>query len=295
MKKILILSLCAVLCAALISCEKEKPGVYNPKKKIQKIYCENDGEKVLDQVWNWSGKLLNRIDYYYHGNVAGSDVYSYDSKNRIVRITNEDETLDFVYENDRIKTINYGWADELEESYNMIYDNDKLSKIEWVVYDGYIKSGHERKLNPLASLIPQDGDVLEKQLRKIHSQQKWEEKLILELTWEGKNVSHIFAYIEGDPEETMDASFTYDNKINPLKGWASFWFDCVIGVWEDENFSYTNTGNVLTAVYSYKEAGVEFDYFATDYTYEYDGNYPVKVTAIARMNNQPYVVRYYEY
>ena len=94
MKKVLILSLCAVLCAALISCEKEKPGVYNPKKKIQKIYCENDGEKVLDQVWNWSGKLLNRIDYYYHGNVAGSDVYSYDSKNRIVRITNEDETLD---------------------------------------------------------------------------------------------------------------------------------------------------------------------------------------------------------
>ena len=296
MKKVLILSLCAVLCAALTSCEKEKSGVYNPKKKIQKIYYENNGEKVLDQVWNWDGKLLTRIDYYYNGSLSGSDFYSYDSENRIMRITEDDETLDFVYENDRIKTINYGWAGELEESYNMIYDNNKLSKIEWVIY--YLdKGGHERKLQPLGRLIPQDGGILAKRLQKMQSQQKGEEKLILELTWEGKNVSHIFAYDEDYPEETMDASFTYDNKINPLRGWSFFWFDCVIGLWEDEYFTYTNTGNVLTSVYSYKENGMEIEEYglAIDYTYEYDGKYPVKVTAVEKGNDQPFVVRYYEY
>jgi hypothetical protein len=297
MKKVLILSLCAVLCAALTSCEKEKSGVYNPKKKIQKIYYENNGEKVLDQVWNWNDKTLSSIDYYYNGTVSGSDIYSYDSENRIVRITEDDETLDFVYENDRIKTINYSWDGDLEESYNMIYANDKLSRIEWVVYESLLfKSGHERKLNPMARLIPQAGDVLEKQLQKLHSQQKGDEKLILELTWEGKNVSRIFAYVEDYPGETMDASFTYDNKINPLKGWASFWFDCVIGLWDDESFTYTNTGNVLTAVYNYS-GGEEMEYnysIATDYTYEYDGKYPVKVTAVEKGDNRPYV-RYYEY
>lgn len=298
MKKVLILSLCAVLCAALTSCEKEKSGVYNPKKKIQKIYYENNGEKVLDQVWNWNDKTLSSIDYYYNGAVWYVDQYFYDEDNRIKMIKEDEDFLEFSYENDLLTTINYYWIDyeELEQTYKLYYDNKKLSKIEFVAYDiPEYKNNHKSNLNPLSRLIPQGAEVLEKQIQKLKSSQKGDQKIILEFTWEGKNVSRILAYLEGDNEDVMEATFTYDNKINPLKGWTQLWFDYVIGTWDDEYFTYTNTGNVLTAVYSYKDAGTEYDHIATEYTYEYDGKYPVKVTAVIEGNDHPYFVRYYEY
>ena len=285
---------CAVLCVALTSCEKEKDndGKYNPKKKIQKVYYDSSGEKVLDQVWNWDGKLLSSVDYYYRGNVNASDQYLYDNNNRITKIICDNEYLDFAYENDRIKTITSFWADESEESYDMFYENNKLSKIEWKAY--YIDKGiHDKKLNPLAGLIPQGCEVFEQAVRKMHSQHKGEEKLIMELTWDGKNVSRIVAYIEGAPEDITEASFTYDNKINPLKGWHTLWMDYVIGVWDDEPYTYSSYGNVLSADYVYKDEGEVYDQFVTNYTYEYDGKYPVKVTATN--DGEPYFTRYYEY
>lgn len=293
MKKVLALSLCALLCAALISCEKEKPGVYNPKKKIQKVYKDLNGEKVLDQVWSWDGKLLSKIDYYYEGAVWYTDEYFYDSKNRISRLIEEDDHLDFIYENDRIKNINYYWIDELMESFTMYYDNNKLSKIEWVGIE--VQEGdHVKKLNPLAGLIPQGCEVFEKAVSKMRSQQKWgDAKLIMELTWEGKNVSHIVAYIEGDPEDITETSFTYDNKVNPLRGWHTLWMDYVIGVWDDELYTYSSYGNVLTADYVCKYEGEMYDRFVTNYIYEYDEKYPVKVTATN--DGEPYFTRYYEY
>ena len=115
----------------------------------------------------------------------------------------------------------------------------------------------------------------------------------MELTWEGKNVSHIVAYIEGDPEDITETSFTYDNKVNPLRGWHTLWMDYVIGVWDDELYTYSSYGNVLTADYVYKYEGEMYDRFVTNYIYEYDGNYPVKVTATN--DGEPYFTRYYEY
>ncbi|MCR4825570.1 MAG: hypothetical protein K5882_01300 [Bacteroidales bacterium] len=300
MKKLLVLSFCALVCVALISCEKENNGKFNPKKKIQKVYYDNAGEKVLDQTWDWKGKLLSKIDYFYLGDeIWYTDYYFYDNKNRISILKEDDDYLEFVYEKNRIKTINYKWFDELEESYTMIYDKNKLSGIEWVQYDvswidDLLNNEHERRLSPLAELIPQGYENLEKAVRKMHSQKKGEnDTLIMELTWEGKNVSHILAHWNGDLEETMEVSFTYDDKINPLKGWHPLWVDYVIGVWDDELYTYSSYGNVLTADYVYKNNGVEYDRVFTNYSYEYEGNYPIKVAAT--MNGETYFTRYYEY
>ena len=104
MKKLILFVFCAVLCVALTSCEKENDGKYNPKKKIQKVYKDFYGEKVLAQVWNWDGKLLSRIDCYFNGEVAHTIHYTYDSKNHITMISAEGEHLDFVYETGHIKT-----------------------------------------------------------------------------------------------------------------------------------------------------------------------------------------------
>ena len=292
MKKLILFVFCAVLCVALTSCEKENDGKYNPKKKIQKVYLDNGGEKVLDQMWSWDGKLLSKIDYYSGEEIWYTDEYFYDNKNRITILYEDGDYLAFVYENGHIKTINYYWFDELEESFALYYDKNKLSKIEWTGIE-VGKRDHERNLNPLEGLIPQGYEVFEKAVRKMHSQHKKSEKLIMELTWDGKNVSHITAYVEGDPEDITEASFTDDDKINPLKGWHTLWMDYVIGVWADEQFTYSSLGNVLTADYIYKYEGEEYEHVVTNYTYEYDGKYPVKVTAT--IDGEPYFTRYYEY
>lgn len=280
MKKVLILSLCAVLCAALTSCEKENDGKYNPGKKIKKIYYDYGGQSFLMQGWNWDGKLLTSVNYYTsEGDIMSTENYSYDKNNRIVRIREGNENLDFSYENGKIKSAKYYWVNILEESYTFIYENNKLSKIECVSYvpNGYDKN--QKRLNPLVALMPQGGDVLIKAVKKLNTQQKGEDRAVLELTWEGKNISHIHGYLVGDDSgETMDAYFTYDDKINPFKGWSPMWFNEVIGMWDDTYRNTFNYGNMLTSSYIYKENGVEYDHFNMVFSYEYDGKYPVKMT-----------------
>ena len=280
MKKVLAFSLCALLCAALISCEKENDGKYNPGKKIKKIYYEYGGQKFLMQDWNWKGNLLTSIDYYNSNGVTlSTENYSYDKNNRIVRIQEGSENLDFSYENGKIKSAKYFWANTLEESYDFIYENNKLSKIECVSYNSYGSNKNQKRLNPLAALMPQGGDGLTKAVEKLNTKQKGEDRIILELKWEGKNISHIHGYCVGDESgETMDAYFTYDNKINPFKGWSPMWYDDVIGVWDDSYRNTFNYGNMLTSSYIYKEEGVEYDHFNMIFSYEYDGKYPVKMT-----------------
>lgn len=295
MKKILVLSLCALLCAALTSCEKEKPGVYNPEKKIKKIYYEFGGQRLLAQGWNWDGKLLTSVDYYSDEEVSYTEKYSYDKNNRIVRIQEGTENLDFSYENGKIKSANYYWANTLEESYNFIYENNKLSKIECVSYYSYAEDKHQKRLNPLAALIPQGGDVLAKAVTKLNTQQKSEDKIILELTWEGKNIRHIHGYLVGDEDgETMDAYFTYDDKINPFKGWSPMWLDEVIGIWDDSYLNTFNYGNMLTSSYIYKDNGVEYDHYNMVFSYEYDGKYPVKMT-VSEEGENDYEFLLFEY
>ncbi len=294
MKKLILFVFCAVLCVALTSCEKENDGKYNPKKKIQKVYKDFYGEKVLDQVWNWDGKLLSRIDCYFNGEVAHTIHYTYDSKNHITMISAEGEHLDFVYEKGHIKTLHHFFLDELVADFTFFYNNNKLSKIEWERYNVPLKNNSfENKLWPLAGLIPQGYETLEKEIQKMFTQSKGEEKIVLELTWEGKNVSHICLYSEKEPEETKEVSYTYDNNINPLKGWSRTWLEDVLGLWYDDYHTYLSYGNVLTADYSNKKDGVEYNHISMNYVYEYDGKYPVKETA--SFGSEPYFIHYYEY
>ena len=79
----------------------------------------------------------------------------------------------------------------------------------------------------------------------------------------------------------------------PISYPIAIFMDYVIGVWEDEQFTYSSLGNVLTADYIYKYEGEEYEHVVTNYTYEYDGKYPVKVTAT--IDGEPYFTRYYEY
>ena len=86
-----------VLCALMVSCTKE--GLYNPKKKISQItytysykseYWDGNSWVVEDeyngedghQVWNWNGKQLESIDYYYDGQLSYTDHFTYMRRER---------------------------------------------------------------------------------------------------------------------------------------------------------------------------------------------------------------------
>jgi hypothetical protein len=84
------------------SCQKEKEGVYNPKKKISKVYYQlEDYPKELSEVWTWDGDLLKEVE--------GSDM-----------------TMLFYYKNDRIDYI----TDQRDISgLYYVYDGSEIDKI----------------------------------------------------------------------------------------------------------------------------------------------------------------------
>ena len=82
------------LCMALFfvfafsSCEKD--GVYNPSKKISKIYTQGTGgQKYLSQVWSWDKNKLAKVEHYWGNTFGYSSTYVYD-KNRLSEIRDSD-------------------------------------------------------------------------------------------------------------------------------------------------------------------------------------------------------------
>ena len=63
MKKIVLFIMVMAMIFAFNSCEKENLGVFNPKKKISKVYSESDGHYLREQ-WYWSGDQLQQVEYF---------------------------------------------------------------------------------------------------------------------------------------------------------------------------------------------------------------------------------------
>ena len=149
MKKLSLLLTLFVLALSFTSCDKE--GVYNPNKKISKSYLDTGEGKQLTSTWNWDGKLLRTIDYHdlISGEIAYTNIFSYNDKNQIVSIsdiTNNLTTKYFYYGNRFDKIVSY-YNDEVTETYFFEYDDNKISEIK-VVENGLFKNTNNT-LNPL--------------------------------------------------------------------------------------------------------------------------------------------------
>ena len=74
----------SLLMIVFSSCKKEDiDGVYDPKKKIDRIYKENlNGEKYLVELWNWDKKQLKSIDQYD----SDGKVYNTETKSEIPNV-----------------------------------------------------------------------------------------------------------------------------------------------------------------------------------------------------------------
>lgn len=275
MKKSIIFCLCIAVVALFAAC-KDPDGVYNPSKKIQKVFTVNDnGEKVLAEAWQWDGDVLTSISYYdYDGTLASTNHFSYDSQNRLIAMDQNGAHGEYIYDGKKIDKI-VMTADGVEvATYEFEHKGNKISEIDIDIdlFDdwGDDDFGWDKKdiVFPLRLMMPEICPAVETAVKKCSKDSKGDQVKIM-LKWNGDNVKSmdvIFNMLGANLTET--AEFTYDNKNNPMYGSLATMSSSAA-----ENL-FLNKNNPQTVKISYLGQILG----TSDFTYEYDGNYPVKVT-----------------
>ncbi|MBO4381813.1 MAG: hypothetical protein J5799_02620 [Bacteroidales bacterium] len=268
MKKSAILCLSLAVIVLFSACNKDPEGAYNPSKKIQKIYNEVDGTRVLSEVWNWNGDLLMSIEDY-SGNDVFTTTFSYDNSNRLVSMDNVNSHSECFYDGNKIQKIvvtSYGVE---VGSYEFKHKGSKISQIK-MNFDIGMNDYDWKKasvVNPLRFLIPEVCQRMESVLENCSKDAKGEE-ITMNLNWSGNNVKTIevsYLGLFGTVTETVE--LTYDTKNNPTYGsLAQLSTDAVANLFINKNNPLTIT--TLVSGYLYDKQ---------TFTYEYADNYPVKV------------------
>ena len=292
MKKSFVFCLCMAVVVLFSACNKDQDGVFNPAKKIQKIYTVEDGAQVLSEVWNWDGNLLTSIDLYEGGVLSSTTKFEYDG-NRLITLRDGYSYATFNYDGKKIDYVNVyytGYEDPLAV-YSFEYNGKKLSQIKMVLDYSDIY-GKKSLVNPLKYALPASCAVVENVVAQHVSEAKEAtETITMKLTWTGNNVTAVEATEEtsflGYTQSVSDLSqCTFDNKENPIKGFISSLF----AVTEVENL-YCNKNNMLSITTS--QNGVL--YSSTTNVYEYEGDFPSKVTSTTTDNEGEVFVSSYVY
>lgn len=268
MKKSVIFCMCLAVIALFTACNKNE-GVYNPSKKIQKIYSVDDqGAKEIIEVWNWDGKVLTSI---YDAVGEYTSTFSYDSKNRLSAIDVQGSHAEFIYDGKYLqKMVTTDEAGEVLGTTEFEHENGKISKIT-MIYDDDVIAGKMSKVNPLRFMIPNAFPVVEKAM-KMYSKDVKGTQIVFKLNWKGDNVSVLEMEIPMmGMTYTETIEFTFDNMNNPMYGS----FASMVSEVGGEIF-FLNKNNPLTMRTLFN--GQEFE--SVEYSYEYDGKYPTKMSTM---------------
>lgn len=257
MKKTLALMVAFfALTVVFTSCTKE--GQYMPNKKISEIVytrSHKTGELIVStkqsEKWTWGGDLLSYIDYYdSDDHRVGTLIFRYDEDKRIEEA--EDGTYSVKYDYDD------GHLDEIEISrlatgktyrkMNFDYKGGKLASIEITTYDQ--KDNEPLVFNPLRFVL---SDEVAEAVMSMPASKGVEH---LTITWTGNNITEITS-------GTYYAKWTYDDKVNPFKGFFNV----------DYSISETRSANNPIREEISRDGKVS----VVEYNYEYDGKYPTKV------------------
>ena len=268
MKKSIIFCVSLAVIALFSACNKNPEGTYNPSKKIQKIYNIEDGTQALSEVWNWDGDLLKSIEDY-SGKDASITTFSYDNSNRLVSMDNVYSHSECFYDGNKIQKIvvtSYGVE---VGSYEFEHKGSKISQIK-MNFDIDMDDFDWKKaavINPMRFLIPEVQQTMRSVMEKCSKEAKGEE-ITMDLNWSGNNVKTIAVnYVSSMGVVTETVELTYDTKNNPTYGsLAQLSTNAVANLFVNKN----NPLTITTLVGSYL-------YDKQTFTYEYAGNYPVKV------------------
>lgn len=253
-----------VIAFTFTACDKDEAGVYNPGKKISKIYVKEDNAGAqLAQQWTWDGKLLTKIEYYDENVVDGFETFTYDGK-KLIKITdNYAYYASFTYDEKHFAKVEYfNPAGTLISDLTFTYTEDKITGLILTDY-GQITKQYVTMLQRgiLGKVLPKVAmdKVVEKAV--AHEGNHSKSATIITLVYDGDNISTLSVDAES-------LTFTaYDSKVNPLFNFAPFsTFE------ESANTTVFSKNNPGTQTYIDGALSVP-----TNYTYEYDGDYPTMI------------------
>ena len=273
MKHILFLFTASLL---LLACsnddENPQPEEQTNDLKIQKfsrtVYDPNGEIYRIDQLFDESGKVTNRVEDYFNDNTTFNDTYSYNTLNQVSAIQ-----LRKVQDNSPRRTINY------------IYDesSNKLQNIQWVdlngdvantiifIYDGNTVMTENDfgfrnltfdAIGKLTNTISGGGDIVYETVTETISHS---ENLITSLHYESSLGS------------TENYVFEYDNKVNPV--FESFNANI-------NNYIYGFVGNMKNFTYNFSEN----NYTRIEYTNTSDPSYNYTQIKTTQYNEDGYPI-----
>ena len=243
---------------------------------IQKIYTVDNGTQTLKEVWNWNGDLLMSIDdvsNYDHAMEIYTTTFSYDKSNRLIAIDDFGVHGECIYDGNKIEKIIFTSEGVEMGRYEFEHKGNKISQIKIKFDDGWDDIDWDKAgmIKSLRYLFPEICPAAESAVRKCSKESKGDE-VVMNLNWSGNNVKTIDVSYSGFlGTVTEKVEITYDNKINPTCGLlAQLGNDAVSNL-------YLNKNNPLTIITNVN-GSLPFD--NQTYTYEYEDNYPVKVTRV---------------
>ncbi len=268
MKKLIALTTTVMVFAIFMtSCQKE--GVYNPKKKIEKIYGIYEGIKELEETWTWEKDLLTRVTY---GRGFDYDSYEYNKKQLSKIISYEDDiegsSFVFTYEKSKLLKIEEFYDGKLQQVINVEHDGKKIVKL--IINDindniAY-KSARSQKTfkTIMRNFVPQP--IIDKMIENaLHKANDY--KSVIEFVYDGDNVIKTTMK---DMEVEVSIINTYDNYLNPF--YNNFFYGG-----ESGSAGAFSKNNPLTASMTTIIDGEKMSINGS-YTYVYDGKFPTEVT-----------------
>ena len=305
-----------VICLAAIglifsfnACKKD--GVYNPSKKVSKIYTEVylydsvynviGSVPMLSQNFTWDKNILKEVDSYREGEQRDKEIFVYDGK-RLVRIDHvdpdyisdiEEQTI-FSYEGSKLHKATILDNGDIEAEIEYIYEKNKISEMIYTMYSGLslnILEPLKQLLDPnMVEVLSLDKEMLACMEAKNGLTHKAGGRTAkIELEWEKENISRL--QVTNGSYRTSVA-FTYDNKKNPF--YSRPMED--IETMRDPEYgllSFFCNKNNIVKMESTSPAGFTR---TVSIEYEYDGSYPVKQTITPPMADpDDIVVKHIEY
>ena len=261
MKKTVALMVMA-LAVAMFFTACTKDGQYKPKKKITKIVYTNSSNvegltvsTTSSESWTWGGDLLSLIDYYdNNGNRVRTVIFRYDDDKRLVEMEDASYSVTYKYDDSHLDDIEYREIStgKLMGKMEFEYKGRKLATIDATYYGD--KGVQPIAFNPLRFFVPEN--VAEVVMSAPATKGS---TVHYTLTWTGNNITELTS----DPYG-YSVKWTYDDKVNPFKGF--------LNLSEYSSFYQCYSKNNIIR----QEYVAQGNKTVRDYTYEYDGNYPVK-------------------
>lgn len=255
-RKILVLAFVALFAFAFTSCQKD--GVFNPKKKISRVFYKyNGGEKSLSATYIWNKNKLEKIDYG-NGEIA---YFTYDGK-KVSKINYDESVTNFIYDGAKLSKVEISYEGQLCESIAVTHDGNKITKLvitEYEIDDYYDKDIVCNSLS-LRGILPATtcDNLIEKQIQAKESGRKGTYTYTVEFKYDGSNITE-----ERWVESNSVYAYTYDKGNNPFYGLFSGDGDYV---------EYLESKNNIEKVSNTSDG----EYSEFSFQYSYDGKWPTE-------------------